>query len=357
MQLQLPAVGRGVDAVGVERAGHGLAALLEGVFERTLHQAERVAVDQHLVLGIDRGDRVLHVEDGGDGRFHHDVGDAGRIVLADSMVAVDVDLDVQAVIDQQHGLRIGGVAAEAGELLRGLQADVALGGLGHQRAARNAVAGDVGVVACGQRRGAVEERLGLGDHLVAARLAVALGGITRILRDRVGAIEGVVEAAPAGVGGVERVARIGQRHHELRTADSRDFLIDIGGLDLLRGRFGAQVADLLQERGIGIDVERLALVGTVPVVDLRLQRIANREKLAIPWRHIADDGGDARPEGVGVHAGAGGGFLGDEVVEDRRDLQSMGVDTVHNGMSHENSNGKAVHFQAGKPTNGHARAG
>ncbi len=83
MQRQLLAVGRLVDAVGIERALQRLAALLEIGRERAVHQAERVAIDQHLVVGVDGGDRVFHVENGRDRGFQDHVGDAGRIVLAD----------------------------------------------------------------------------------------------------------------------------------------------------------------------------------------------------------------------------------------------------------------------------------
>ena len=88
------------------------------VVEVALHQAQPVAIDRDLVLGIDRGDRVLAVHDRGERRFEHDVGDAGRVVLADRMVAVDADLDVQAVVDQQDRRRARGIALIAGELLR-----------------------------------------------------------------------------------------------------------------------------------------------------------------------------------------------------------------------------------------------
>ena len=129
-----------------------------------------------------------------------------------------------------------------------------------------------------QRHGVVEKRLGFRDHLGAARLVETFAGFARIMRDRVGAVEGIVEAAPARVGGVQRVARIGERHHELRPADLADLFIDIGGLDLLGRGFRQEIADLLEERGIGIHVERLALVGAMPAVDLCLQRIAHREQ-------------------------------------------------------------------------------
>ena len=64
MQLEFLAVGRLVDAVGIERALERLAALVEIGRQRAVHQAERVAIDQHLVFGVDGGDAVFHVEDG-----------------------------------------------------------------------------------------------------------------------------------------------------------------------------------------------------------------------------------------------------------------------------------------------------
>ena len=92
------AVRRGVGPVGVEAARKGLAALADILREVALHQAEPVAVDHDLVLGIDGGDRILAVLDGGQRRFQHDIGDAGRIGLADRVGAVDDDLDMQAVV-------------------------------------------------------------------------------------------------------------------------------------------------------------------------------------------------------------------------------------------------------------------
>src|SRR3546814_13773746 len=55
-----------------------------------------------LVLGIDRGDRILKVADRRDRRFEDQVGDAGGVVLADRMAAIDHDLDVQAVALEQQ---------------------------------------------------------------------------------------------------------------------------------------------------------------------------------------------------------------------------------------------------------------
>src|SRR5205814_10644593 len=62
----------------------------------------------------------------------------------------------------------------------------------HRELARdNAIGGDVGVASGRKRHGGIEERLGLGDHLVAACLVVTLAGLGGIVRDGVGAVEGV----------------------------------------------------------------------------------------------------------------------------------------------------------------------
>ncbi len=102
MQRQGAAVRRGVDAVFRQMALDASAALVEMGGEGALHQAEPVAIDRDLVLGIDGGDAVLAIDDGGDGGLDDDVGDAGGIIGADAVGAVDDDLDMQAVIDQQH---------------------------------------------------------------------------------------------------------------------------------------------------------------------------------------------------------------------------------------------------------------
>ena len=110
MQLDVLAVGRDVGPIGIERALERLAALLEIRRQRAVHQAERIAVDQHLVLGINRRDAVLHIENRANRRFHDHIGNAGRIVLADHVAAVDLDLDMHAVVDQQDRGRRGGFA-------------------------------------------------------------------------------------------------------------------------------------------------------------------------------------------------------------------------------------------------------
>ncbi len=176
---------------------------------------------------------------------------------------------------------------------------------------------------------ASRKALGFCDHLVAAGLVVALAAFAGFVRYRIGAIKCIVQAAPARIGGVQGVTRIGERHDQLRSANLADFLIDIRGLDLLGRRLRQQIADLPEKRRVGVHVERLALVGAMPAVDFRLQGVAHREQVAVFRSEIAEDGGKPGPEGVGRNPGLGGGFLGDEIEQNGSDLQSVGIDTIH----------------------------
>ena len=68
------------------------------------------------------------------------------------------------------------------------------------------------------------------DHPRAAFGIVAAGAATRSL-DHVRSIQGVVEASPTGIGGVQGITRVGDRNHQLWTRDARDFRIHVGGAD------------------------------------------------------------------------------------------------------------------------------
>src|SRR5262249_49731827 len=87
--------------------------------------AEPVAVDGHLVFGIDSGDRILAVLDGGDGGFQPYVGDVGGIVPSDLRIRVDEYLDVETVVLEQKAIRHGRAAEIAGELGGILEPDAA----------------------------------------------------------------------------------------------------------------------------------------------------------------------------------------------------------------------------------------
>ncbi len=254
------------------------------------------------------------------------------------------------VVDQQDRGRGGGIALEAGELRVRLQCGgVAALQLDRELSGDDAVGGHIGVASGGERHGGIEKSFRFGDDLVAACLVVALAGFTGFMRYRIGAIKRIVKAAPAGVGGVQRVAGVGERHHQLRSANFSDLFVDICCLDLLGGRLRQEIADLLEQCGVRIHVERLTLVGAVPAVDFRLQGVAHREQFSVFRRKIFDDGGEPCPECVRRNSGFRGGFLGDKIEQNRGDLQSVGIDTVHDGFfSQEKRRLRAAFGENGK---------
>jgi hypothetical protein len=64
-------------------------------------------------------------------------------------------------------------------------------------------------------------------------------------------------------------------------------------------------------------------------VDLRLQRVAMIEEGAVARGHVADDGGEPRPEGVRLHARARQRLVHHEVVQNPRDLEPAHLDAIH----------------------------
>jgi hypothetical protein len=110
-----------------------------------------------------------------------------------------------------------------------------------------------------------------------------------LLGDGVRAVEGVVERAPAGVGGVEGIARVRDRHHELRARDAGDLVVDVGGADREVRRLGNEVADVAQEALVSGAVEGLAGAGAVVVVDPLLELVAALEQGAVARREVAHE--------------------------------------------------------------------
>ena len=149
---------------------------------------------------------------------------------------------------------------------------------------RNAVILHIGKIgpfaAIGQGDRLVHEALGLGDHGGTAQLVItARLGWRRV--EGIGAVEGIVEAAPARIGGVEQEAGIEDRHHQLRPRHGSDLGIDILGADGEVAGFGDEVADILEEAAIGRGIVRLARALDMPRVDLGLQILAFGEQRGI----------------------------------------------------------------------------
>ncbi len=136
---------------------------------------------------------------------------------------------MQAVVLEQHRDRRVGVALETDQLSVIAQAAVAAAlQSDDQFAVSDFVAGRIDVGASGQWCGFVEESTGESDDFVATHFVVAFAFFrAAVFADRVGAVEGVVQRAPAGVRGVEREARIHHRHDQLRAGGAGDFIVDV----------------------------------------------------------------------------------------------------------------------------------
>ena len=323
------AVGRAVAAVGVQTPGEGLAALADRFGQRAFEDAEPVSVANDLVIGVDRGDRVFEVEDGRQRRLQHHVADPGQVVGADGRVAVEADVDVQAVVPKQHRRRRGGVPLEAHQCPGHGQHCGRARALQHrQLASVDAVAGRPGVAgAIGQRQRLVEKAACVGDHTGAADRVVGTGTLPAVgLRHGIGAIQGVIERSPARIGRVQRVARVQERHHQLGPGHQGQFGVDLSGRDrhMLRGR--QQVANALEQRSVchcHCRVRHRARMRPVPVVDLALQPVALGQQAGVAGSHVGHDGVEARPEARRVDARTRQDFVLDEALQRGGNVQSM----------------------------------
>ena len=300
-QREAAAIGRSISAIGIERAGHLPPALLERLGQVALHQPQPVGIGGNLVRRIDRRDRILQVADGGQRGFQDDVGYAGRVGRADRVVRVEDDFDMQAIMAEQPALR-----TRADKLRRIGQDDF--------------LARQIGPASRCQRNGIVQKRLGPGDDLRPARRVIALARSRA--RNGIRAIERIIQAAPARIGGVEQETGVEDRDNQLRPGHAGDFGIDILAADPERRRFLDQIADLAQEGLIGSGVVRLPPAHLMPRVDLRLQVIARAQQRRIVGGEARQYVGSARPEGGGINARARQRALLDEIGQRLRNLQA-----------------------------------
>ena len=233
------AVGFGVSAVCIQFAGEGFAAFFHFFGQCAVHQAEPVGVYQCFVLSVYGGHGVFAVHDGGKGGFKDDVFYAGRVLAAYRAVFVDEDVDVQAVVQEEE--RGGGfcLAVVADEEFGRLQAAfAAVFQFGFQTASFYAVGGYVAVAALRQRDALVEEVAGKGDDGVAAFRIVGFAcGQIAALVDSVRAVQCVVQAAPAGIGGIEGVAGVVDGDDQLGARLLGHFPIDVLRADFKRCGF------------------------------------------------------------------------------------------------------------------------
>ena len=217
--------------------------------------------------------------------------------LSDRVFAVDVQLDVQPVVPQQHARELAGTFSVADELARFREPRPRSAGERRHKldafvftARVQGIGGDGGVRAVCERGRLVEEIVRPRDHAFAS-CGVEPSGLRVVLvsGNDVGAVQRVVEAAPAGVGGIERVAGVVDRDDKLGTRDQRDLVIDVRGLDPEVVAGGEQVADGLQEGPVFGRIDGLCRALCVPRVDLSLEPVSPNEQCAVLRPEFPDD--------------------------------------------------------------------
>ena len=171
-----------------------------------------------------------------------------------------------------------------------------------------------------QRHRQIEEGAHRLDHRAAAVRIITAEARRRGV-ERVGAIIGVVETAPAGVGGVEQEAGVEHGHNQLRTGHDRDFRIDVLGGDGEIVGLGNQIADIAQEGAVFGRILRLARPVRVPVVDLQLQRVAPCQQRPVARNQTVQQGGKPLPERGRIAAQRRQHIAFDKLRQSRIDLK------------------------------------
>ena len=152
---------------------------------------------------------------------------------------VEDQFDMQPVIAQKNRLGRAGVAAEAHKLLGADQRHV----VDQKNAILDVVAPHIGMAGALDGEGVVKEDPRPRNDPCPAPAFVA--AFRRQGAHCIGAVETVIEAAPTGIGRIQRVAGIGDRHDQLWTRHCRDLGVGVPGLDLEVRPLGQQIADLL----------------------------------------------------------------------------------------------------------------
>ena len=181
-----------------------------------------------------------------------------------------------------------------------------------------------------QREVRVQKFATVGNHFVATNRVVTHAGFCAVFGgNHVRTVQCVVQAAPACIGRVQRIARIAHRHHELRAGDGGDFCINIFCGHLKIRAIRHDVANFDQKGFIGGEIR--ALVRFVPRINFRLQFIAFGQQSFVLRGQIEHHLLEIFPIGIAVQANARqSGF--DEVKEDFVNGKTATVDAYgHDG--------------------------
>src|SRR5690625_706199 len=103
VELLRIAVEIGVFAIWVSTTGKGAITFGDLFGKLTGDQTQPVAIAKGFVFVIYGSDRVFAVHNGGDSGLENDVFDASFVCFANGIVAINVDLEVQAIVYKDDG--------------------------------------------------------------------------------------------------------------------------------------------------------------------------------------------------------------------------------------------------------------
>ena len=328
MQHNWLAVHAGVNPVGVEAAREGAVALGDGLGQSALQNAQPVAVARDFVLRVHSRHGIFQIQNRRQGCFEHQVAHARRIGLANRRIAVDHQIQVQAVVLQQHRRGARGSALETDELRLVQQAaGAAVLQADNQATSAHAVGHSVQVRAAAQGHGAVQHAARIGNDFFAPLGVVGFAAGAAFARaaffgNHIGAVERVVQAAPAGIGRVQRVTGVEYGNHQLRSGLHSQLGIDIFGVDARSFGYRNQVADLPQKRLVSRHISNRTGVRAVPGIEFGLQALALGQQGGVLGCQVGNDGIKTRPEGARLDAGSGQDFLLHKLVQGGGDIQA-----------------------------------
>ena len=216
---------------------------------------------------------------------------------------------MQVVVTEQDRTGLVGIATVTGETFT--PAELGPAAVAHDRdqlTRGNLVLDHVTVAADRERHRVIEKIAYVADDLLSAHRVILGGSLAAFeFGNDIGAVERIVETVPARVSGIERITRIVDRHHQLRTGNRAHLGIDIRRGDLEIALFRHQVADFLEIGLIlcGVDAAEMVLV---PGIELRLQFIPQIQQLPVLRSELLVDIGERLPEGCTVDAGSGRDF-------------------------------------------------
>ena len=219
------AIGCQVLPVGVQPPRHLGTGFDEGLFQIPAHQAQPVAVGQHLVLSVHASHRVFAVHDRGHRAFKLHICQPRLIPAADGVGPIKDQLYMQAVVAQQDGIRCLGMPAEPNKLLWLHQRLIVY----TQPTVADRIAPRIGVADTINGESFVQKYPRPCHNPRAMPLIIATG--RRHHAHGICAIKPVIEAAPPRVCRVQRKPCVGDRHHQLRPGNTGNLRVHIGCLD------------------------------------------------------------------------------------------------------------------------------